>query len=126
MSTDLQSTQAFSISDVERDTGLAKETLRVWERRYAFPQPQRDAYGERSYPFDQVQKLRMVKHLLDMGYRPGKIMQHSTGELQQMANGGAAAPRATPPNWRPIWPCAAVTAWASWAKPCAARWPCWV
>ncbi|KAB8042968.1 MerR family transcriptional regulator [Janthinobacterium aquaticum] len=98
MSTDLQYTQAFSISDVERDTGLAKETLRVWERRYAFPQPQRDAYGERSYPFDQVQKLRMVKHLLDMGYRPGKIMQHSTGELQQMANGGASAPRATAPE----------------------------
>jgi hypothetical protein len=26
-----------SISDVERDIGVAKETLRVWERRYGFP-----------------------------------------------------------------------------------------
>ena len=82
MSTDLQSTQAFSISDVDRDTGLAKETLRVWERRYAFPQPQRDAYGERSYPFDQVQKLRMVKHLLDMGYR--RIGQNPVAKVEDI------------------------------------------
>ncbi|HEX8609995.1 MAG TPA: MerR family transcriptional regulator [Telluria sp.] len=75
-----------SISDVERDTGIPKETLRVWERRYNFPQPQRDANGERLYPFDQVARLRVVKRLLDMGYRPGKIMQLSTDELSSMAN----------------------------------------
>lgn len=101
MFNDLQHTQAFSISDVERDTGLAKETLRVWERRYAFPQPQRDVHGERSYPFEQVQKLRMVKRLLDMGFRPGKIMQHSTIELQQLANGGAAPAAAAQPVLAP-------------------------
>lgn len=64
----------FSISDVERDIGVAKETLRVWERRYGFPQPQRDANGERVYPPDQVHRLSLVKRLLDQGYRPGKIM----------------------------------------------------
>jgi len=26
-----------SIAAVERDTGLSKATLRVWERRYGFP-----------------------------------------------------------------------------------------
>ena len=75
----------FSISDVERDTGVPKETLRVWERRYAFPQPQRDDNGERIYPADQVQRLRLVKRLLDTGYRPGKIMHHSTDELAELA-----------------------------------------
>ncbi|AQR67885.1 cobalamin-binding protein [Janthinobacterium sp. LM6] len=96
MDTDLQSTSAFSISDVERDTGLAKETLRVWERRYDFPQPRRDAFGERSYPAEQVQKLRMVKRLLDLGFRPGKIMQHSTAQLQQLANAGSTPPAPAP------------------------------
>ena len=33
----------LSIAAVERDTGLSKDTLRVWERRYGFPAPQRDA-----------------------------------------------------------------------------------
>ena len=89
---------AFSISDVERDTGLAKETLRVWERRYAFPQPQRDAHGERSYSTEQVQKLRMVKRLLDMGYRPGKIMQHSTSQLRALAAAGMAASQPVQPQ----------------------------
>lgn len=74
-----------SISDVERDTGVPKETLRVWERRYAFPQPGRDANGERLYPADQVARLRLVKRLLDMGYRPGKIMHHTTEELNELA-----------------------------------------
>ena len=45
-----------TISDVERDTGLAKETLRVWERRYDFPQPLRDPFGERVYSAEQVRK----------------------------------------------------------------------
>jgi DNA-binding transcriptional MerR regulator/methylmalonyl-CoA mutase cobalamin-binding subunit len=82
-----------SISDVERDTGVPKETLRVWERRYDFPQPERDQNGERLYPAPQVQRLRLVKRLLDLGYRPGKIMHMGSDELAELAaKAGAAAP----------------------------------
>ncbi len=73
-----------SISDVERDIGVAKETLRVWERRYGFPQPSRDANGERIYPPDQVHRLSLVKRLLDQGYRPGKIMSLGAQELSEL------------------------------------------
>jgi DNA-binding transcriptional MerR regulator/methylmalonyl-CoA mutase cobalamin-binding subunit len=92
--TTAQTTSApSSISDVERDTGIPKETLRVWERRYAFPQPERDGNGERLYPVAQVQRLRVVKRLLDLGYRPGKIMHMETEELSELANkAGAATP----------------------------------
>ena len=41
---------SLSIAAVERDTGLSKDTLRVWERRYGFPTPDRDGFGERAYP----------------------------------------------------------------------------
>lgn len=75
----------MSISAVERDTGLSKDALRVWERRYGFPVPVRDALDERAYPLDQVEKLRILKRLLDQGYRPGKIIHHSTRELQELA-----------------------------------------
>ncbi len=82
-----------SISDVERDTGIPKETLRVWERRYAFPTPERDHNGERLYPGEQVQRLRLVKRLLDQGYRPGKIMHMETPELTELAGkAGSTAP----------------------------------
>jgi DNA-binding transcriptional MerR regulator/methylmalonyl-CoA mutase cobalamin-binding subunit len=90
-----------SISDVERDTGVAKETLRVWERRYDFPQPLRDPNGERVYPIEQVQKLRLVKRLLDLGFRPGKVIQYSTDELQQLtskASGKGDTPSAPAPE----------------------------
>lgn len=84
MNTPQSSTLLSSISDVERDTGVPKETLRVWERRYAFPQPDRDHNGERLYPADQVQRLRLVKRLLDHGYRPGKIMHLGHKELTEL------------------------------------------
>ena len=63
-----------SISAVERETGLSKDTLRVWERRYGFPLPRRDAHGERLYPQDQVHKLRLISRLLDRGLRPGQLV----------------------------------------------------
>ena len=48
------SAQGCSIAAVERDTGLSKDTLRVWERRYNFPQPGRDAHGERLFCTEQA------------------------------------------------------------------------
>ncbi|OFA06121.1 MerR family transcriptional regulator [Duganella sp. HH101] len=80
-----------TISDVERDTGVAKETLRVWERRYDFPQPLRDPNGERVYPIEQVHKLRLVKRLIDLGYRPGKVIQYSTDELRALTGQAAVS-----------------------------------
>jgi DNA-binding transcriptional MerR regulator len=75
----------LSIAAVERDTGLSKDTLRVWERRYGFPTPGRDAIGERAYPLDQVEKLRVVKRLMDAGHRPGRIVTLPYAELQHLS-----------------------------------------
>ncbi|HQS59337.1 MAG TPA: MerR family transcriptional regulator [Gallionellaceae bacterium] len=76
---------SISISAAERDTGLSKDALRVWERRYGFPAPMRDSLGERAYSLEQVEKLRVLKRLLDQGHRPGKIIHYSVQELQQLA-----------------------------------------
>jgi len=77
----------MSIAGVERDTGLAKDTLRVWERRYGFPQPGRDAFGERAYSLQDVEKLRVIKRLLDQGHRPGRIVALPIEELQRLSQG---------------------------------------
>jgi DNA-binding transcriptional MerR regulator/methylmalonyl-CoA mutase cobalamin-binding subunit len=76
---------ALSIAAVERDTGLSKDTLRVWERRYGFPQPLRDPNGERLYPPEQVDKLRLIRRLLDRGRRPSQIVTESADALAAMA-----------------------------------------
>lgn len=88
----------LSISDVERDTGVPKETLRVWERRYDFPQPGRDRHGERQYPAHQVQRLRLVKRLLDLGYRPGKVMHLEMEALAELVAKAGTAPQAPNPD----------------------------
>lgn len=75
----------LSIAAVERDTGLSKDTLRVWERRYGFPAPGRDVLGERAYSFEQVEKLRVVKRLMDAGHRPGRIVPLALERLQELA-----------------------------------------
>jgi len=86
-----QAPVTLTIASVERDTGLSKDTLRVWERRYGFPAPDRDALGERLYPLDQVDKLRTLKRLLDLGHRPGKIVGLPIDELQRLAQASANA-----------------------------------
>ncbi len=86
----------LSIAAVERDTGLSKDTLRVWERRYGYPLPERDAVGERAYPLDQVEKLRIVKRLLDGGHRPGRVVALSVAELQRLSDSMPATQRLAP------------------------------
>lgn len=85
----------YNIAAVERDTGLSKDTLRVWERRYGFPAPLRDQNDERLYSTEQLEKLRLLRLLIDCGHRPGKIINQSAAELSQMIS--ARAPEQTPP-----------------------------
>lgn len=111
----------MSIAAVERDTGLSKDTLRIWEKRYGFPLPKRDAQGERCYPMDQVERLRVIKRLLDVGHRPGRIVHLPMDDLGVLAGRSADAqglqgvkprrrPAATqpappqPPTLSPRWP----------------------
>lgn len=75
----------LSIAAVERDTGLSKDTLRVWERRYGFPTPGRDGAGERAYTLPQVEKLRTIKRLLDAGHRPGRVVTLPLEQLRAIS-----------------------------------------
>ena len=59
---------SFTIANVERETGLSKDLLRMWERRYGFPAPERDANGDRVYPAEQVERLRKIKRLVITSY----------------------------------------------------------
>jgi DNA-binding transcriptional MerR regulator/methylmalonyl-CoA mutase cobalamin-binding subunit len=77
---------ALNISAVERDTGLSKDVLRMWERRYGFPNPGRDENGERLYSGADIGKLRAMKRLMDVGLRPGTIIGLSIAELNAMAD----------------------------------------
>ena len=128
----------LSIADVARETGVQKDTLRVWERRYGFPQPERDAFGERQYPADQVVRLGLIKRLLDAGSRPGGVVALPQSELEarirQVAfrsNAGSrkvgrvraevppsvgAATRLAVPTAATSWPALDVESWMQWVR----------
>lgn len=91
-------TIVLSIAAVERDTGIGKDTLRVWERRYGFPTPSRDANGERVYPMAQVEKLRIIKRLMDQGHRPGRIVAQPVEQLQHLSQAQIATPQRLYPS----------------------------
>lgn len=78
------SSHLMSIAAVERDCGLPKDTLRVWERRYGFPTPLRDRHDERLYAAEQVATLRLIRRLVEAGHRPGKVVGRSDEDLTEL------------------------------------------
>jgi hypothetical protein len=82
----------LSIAEVERETGLGKDTLRAWERRYGFPVPQRDASGIRGYPRALVDRLALIRRALLAGQRPGRLLALPPGELDKVLAGLAPLP----------------------------------
>ena len=74
----------LSIAAVERETGLGKDTLRAWERRYGFPVPLRDATGIRGYPRALVDRLALIRRALLAGQRPGRLLALPAPELDAL------------------------------------------
>ena len=85
------------IAAVEQATGIARATLRIWERRYGFPRPGRDLRDERSYAAADVEKLRLIATLVARGLRPGRLVPLDTGQLAALASTTPDAQPATQP-----------------------------
>lgn len=93
----MEKSRVFTIAEIERETGIGKDTLRVWERRYGFPCPGRTPHGERAYPADQLDRLRLAKRLLDKGLRPARVVPLEADALAALlADTPSAEP--TPPH----------------------------
>src|SRR5690606_22052878 len=72
----------LTIAQVSSETGIAKEVLRKWESRYGFPLPVRDGNGNRAYPAEQVERLKLIRRLLDDGRRPSQVVPAPPSALQ--------------------------------------------
>src|SRR3954447_4031552 len=54
-------TEDLAIKDVAERTGIAAGTIRMWEQRHGFPEPQRLPPGYRRYTPEDVDALRRVQ-----------------------------------------------------------------
>ena len=62
-------TAALTIGDLASQTGVATATLRMWEQRHGFPEPQRLTSGHRRYDQRDVDAVREVVRRRDGGAR---------------------------------------------------------
>ena len=56
----LSTTPAYNLKVVLKETGLAADTLRAWERRYGLPMPQRTAGGHRLYSQRDIETIKWL------------------------------------------------------------------
>ena len=63
----------YRIGAVAQETGIATETLRVWERRYQVVVPGRTERGGRLYSDADLVRLRLIKELVDGGHAISRV-----------------------------------------------------
>ena len=71
----------YRIGAVSRLTGIPADTLRIWERRYHLVDPQRTEKGGRLYSQADVNRLTMIKALVDQGHAISTVANLDTREL---------------------------------------------
>ena len=74
----------FSIGALSRATGVPADTLRTWERRYGFPEPERLASGHRRYSTATLERLRLVTQAIGLGMRPSDVLPASAQDLRAL------------------------------------------
>ncbi|WP_297729684.1 MerR family transcriptional regulator [Limnohabitans sp. Rim8] len=61
-------------SEIELITGFGIEQLRKWRQRFGFPPAQYDGRGRAIYSRDTIDRLMVIKRLLEAGFRPGHVV----------------------------------------------------
>jgi DNA-binding transcriptional MerR regulator len=82
---------AHRIQRVAKLTGLSRDVIRVWERRFGLLKPTRGANRYRNYSDEDVELLRYLKEQLDAGSSIGVLSKLGRGEL--LARARASTPR---------------------------------
>ena len=93
--------QGLGIGEVVERTGVAEATLRMWERRYGFPAPERLASGHRRYSEHEVELIRGVAAKRAAGLALPVAVAQARSEGSQPATSVYAALRRQRPDLEP-------------------------
>lgn len=74
----------ITIGAMSQATGIPANTLRTWERRYGFPEPERTASGQRVYSPATIGLLRLCNQALEAGHRPRQVLGLSEDQLRRL------------------------------------------
>ncbi len=85
------------IGVVVRRTGLSQAALRAWERRYEAVVPDRSEGGHRLYSDEDVQRLMLLRRLVEGGRNISQVANLPLGELRELLRSDlGASPDADP------------------------------
>jgi len=73
---------SFTISDVAKLTGVSEHCLRIWERRYSVVEPIRTEARRRRYTQNDLERLFLIKYLIDKGNTISTVANLTLEELQ--------------------------------------------
>lgn len=76
----------YSIKYVANVTGLSEHRIRAWEKRYQLLNPERSSKGRRLYRDSDIEKLGLVKTLIENGQKIGHIASLNQHDLQLKAD----------------------------------------
>jgi methylmalonyl-CoA mutase cobalamin-binding subunit len=97
MTPNMSDQPTLSIGALSQATGIPKETIRTWERRYGFPDPARNDVGHRIYAVDTVTRLRLVSEAIDAGHRPSNVVGEDAETLRALLRTSRGEPSPSAP-----------------------------
>lgn len=74
---------SYTIKDLEQITGIKAHTIRIWEQRYHFLQPQRTLTNIRSYSADELKVILNVSLLNKYGFKISHIDKMNALEMEE-------------------------------------------
>jgi len=77
----------LSIAAVSAATGVPVETIRSWERRYGFPEAERNTSGRHEYDLAVVPRLRLISAALALGPAEADVVPASEPALEAFLAG---------------------------------------
>lgn len=74
---------SYTIKDLEQISGIKAHTIRIWEQRYQFLQPQRTETNIRSYSGEELKVILNVSLLNKYGFKISHIDKMSAAEMEE-------------------------------------------
>ena len=87
----MENSISYPIKAVSNLTGLSIHVIRAWEKRYNVVTPHRTETNRRLYSSEDVEKLKLLSKVSEMGYAIGSVASLSIGDLKSIAGDESSA-----------------------------------
>jgi MerR family transcriptional regulator, light-induced transcriptional regulator len=88
----------YNIGAVSKLSGVSREKIRIWERRYGAVTPFRDATNHRLYSRHDIERLSLIRKLVDRGHAVSGVANLPLETLQARLHHAGATPTDAPPR----------------------------